>query len=158
MLLRVLPVFIVLLTCTSCDFFKLEKVQLEDVETNIDFSSVDAPPTFENCVDLIDKSAKTACFRKTMHAYIASSLQKNIVQVAVPIEAQITVAVMITISGKVSVQHIDASDHLKKAMPSLDSLMRASVAQVPRVFPALKRGIPVATQYQIPIEIRVNKK
>ena len=159
MLLRVFSIFMVLLTCTSCDFFRLKKTSpLRVLDTVIDFSSVDTSPSFENCIDLIDKSEKTTCFRTTMHGHITTSLQSYPMQLPAAIEETITVTLLIDIYGKVSVQHIDTSDQLKEVQQVLDRAIRLSLAKIPPLFPALKRGIPVATQYQIPIEIRGNKK
>ncbi len=159
MLLRVFSIFIVLLTCTSCDFFRLKKtLPLQELDTVIDYSSVDTSPSFENCIDLIDKSAKTICFRTTMHRHITTSLQSYPMQLVASIEETITVTLLIDIYGKVSVQHIDTSDQLKEVQQVLDFAIHESVDDIPLLFPALKRGIPVASQYQIPIQIRGNKK
>lgn len=159
MLLRVFSIFIVLLTCTSCDFFRLKKkAPLQELDTLIDYSSVDTSPAFENCVDLIDKAAKTACFRTTMHRYITTGLQSYPMQLPASIEETITVTLLIDIYGKVSVQHVEITEQSKAVRQVLDRAIRFSLAKVPPLFPALKRGIPVSAQYQIPIEIRGNKK
>ena len=93
-----------------------------------------------------------------MHTYISSSLRGHTFKARAPIEEVITVTVLIDVSGEVTVKYIDGSDQLKRTLETLDRVIHESVAEVPRLFPALKRGIPVAAQYQIPIEIRVNKK
>ena len=159
MLLRIFSLFLVLLTCTSCDFFKLKKpLQLQELDTSIDFSSVDASPTFENCVDFIDKTAKSNCFRITISTRLSKSLASYGFEVLHPIEEQIQVVLLIDAQGKITVKRIVSSDAVRASIQKLDSFIVLSVANLPTLFPALKRGIPVATQYQIPIEIRLNEK
>ncbi len=156
MRLRILSLFLLVLVGTSCEFFNLKKKsELQQVDTIIDFSSVDSAPTFESCKSFIDKEAKNNCFRNTIYTYISKSLSKHVFEVRKPIEEVIKVEVLIDSKGKASVQRIISSEVIKGAIQSLDSLVKVSVANLPKLFPATKRGIPVTTQYQIPIQIRV---
>ncbi len=154
---RVLSLFLIILIGTSCEFFNLkDKSQLQEIDTIIDFSSVDVFPTFDVCKSYIDKEKKTACFRETIHQHISKSLAKNKIEVKKPVNEVLNVEVLISNKGIVSVQKIIASDVLKTEIPTIDSLITASLQNLPKLFPATKRGIPVATQYKIPIQINVN--
>ena len=73
-----------------------------------------------------------------------------------PIDETIQVSVLINNKGDVSIQKISSSEMLKKEFPAIDSLITISLQDLPKLFPATKRGIPVTTQYQIPIQIQVN--
>ena len=157
MRLRILSLFLLILVGTSCEFFNLKKkAQLQEVDTIIDFSSVDAAPTFEACKSFIDKAAKNNCFRNTIYSHISKSLATYTFEVRKPLEEMIKVEVLIDSKGKATVQRIISSQLIKESIQSLDSLVKVSVANLPKLLPALKRGIPVTTQYQIPIQIRVN--
>ena len=154
---RVLSLFLIILIGTSCEFFNLkDKSQLQEIDTIIDFSSVDVFPTFDVCKSYIDKEKKTACFRETIHQHISKSLAKNKIEVKKPVNEVLNVEVLISNKGIVSVQKIIASDVLKTEIPAIDSLITASLQNLPKLFPATKRGIPVTTQYKIPIQINVN--
>ena len=154
---RVLSLFLIILIGTSCEFFNLkDKSQLQEIDTIIDFSSVDVFPTFDVCKSYIDKEKKTACFRETIHQHISKSLAKNKIEVKKPVNEVLNVEVLISNKGIVSVQKIITSDVLKTEIPAIDSLITASLQNLPKLFPATKRGIPVATQYKIPIQINVN--
>ena len=156
---RVISLFLLILVGTSCEYFNLnKKSHLQEVDTIIDFSSVDVYPTFEACKSYIDKTKKTNCFRNTIHKHISESLAKHKLEVKKPVNETIQVAVLITNKGKVSVQKITSSAILKKEIPTIDSLITLSLEDLPKLFPATKRGIPVTTQYLIPIQINVNKK
>lgn len=154
---RVLSLFIIILIGTSCEFFSLtKKTQLQEIDTIIDFSSVDVFPTFDACKNFIDKEKKTNCFKKTIHQHISKNLEKHKIEVKNPVNETVKVEVLINNKGTVSIQRIIASDVLKKEIPAIDSLITASLQNLPKLFPAIKRGIPVTTQYQIPIQIKVN--
>lgn len=154
---RVISLLFLVIISTSCKYFSLNnKLQLQEVDTIIDFSSVDVFPTFEGCKNFIDKAKKTDCFRNTIHKHISESLAKNDIEVKNPVKETIDVVVLINNKGKVAIKKITTSAILKKEIPAIDSLITASLQSLPALLPATKRGIPVATQYQIPIQINVN--
>ena len=154
---RVISLFLIILIGTSCEFFNLKKKsQLQEVDTIIDFSSVDSSPTFKICKEFIDKEQKSNCFRNTIYTHISKSLAKHNFEVRKSIDEVIKVEVLIDRKGNTTVQRIISSDLIKESIKSLDSLVKVSVANLPKLFPATKRGIPVTTQYQIPIQISVN--
>tara|TARA_R110002073_G_scaffold113603_1_gene250619 strand:- start:7868 stop:8341 length:474 start_codon:yes stop_codon:yes gene_type:complete len=153
---RVISLFLIILVGASCEFFNLKKKsQLQEVDTIIDFSSVDVSPTFIVCKSFIDKEKKTDCFRNTIHKHISESLAKHQLEVKNSVNEMIKVVVLISNKGVVSVQKIMASEILRNEIPTIDSLITVSLQDLPKLFPATKRGIPVATQYQIPIQINV---
>jgi hypothetical protein len=135
-----------------------KKSSLQEIDTIIDFSTVDAAPTFEACKDFIDKEKKNDCFRNTIYSHVSASLLKHSFEVRKPINEVIKVDLIIDSKGNATVLRIISSSSVKETLHNLDSLINGSVASLPTLFPAIKRGIPVTTQYQIPIQIRVNKK
>ncbi len=154
---RIVSLLFLIIVSTSCEYFNFnKKSQLQEVDTIIDFSSVDVFPTFEACKNFIDKAKITDCFRTTIHKHISESLAKHQLEVRNPIDETIQVSVLINNKGVVSIQKISSSEMLKKEIPTIDSLITISLQDLPKLFPATKRGIPVTTQYQIPIQIHVN--
>src|SRR5690606_26336094 len=132
-----------------------KKINLQELDTVIDFSSVDVSPSFKVCDSIIDKKAKTDCFRNTIHQEIFNNLSKQKISAKNPISEIIQVQLEIDNKGNVSLKMIEASLLLQEAIPNLDSLITQSLLQLPTLFPAIKRGIPVTTQYQLPIQIDV---
>ena len=156
MRIRVISLLLLIIVCGSCEFFSLKKKShLQVVDTIIDFSTVDIAPSFDDCKNFVDKEKKSNCFRNTIYNHISSSLAKHTFEVRKPIEEVINVVVTIDRKGSATVNQIASSALIKKTLPSLDSLVKLSVVSLPKMFPAIKRGIPVTTQYQIPIQIRV---
>ena len=156
MRIRVISLFLFILASTSCDFFSFQKKSgMQEVDTIIDFSTVDVAPSFDDCKSYVEKEKKSNCFRNTIYKHISTSLAKHNFEVRNPIEEVINVSVTIDSRGNATVHQIVSSALIKKTLPNLDSLVKRSVASLPKMFPAIKRGIPVTTQYQIPIQISV---
>ena len=148
--------FLLILICTSCEFFTFKKTShLKDVDTIINFSTVDAAPTFLVCKDLIEVKAKNNCFRNTLHKELSKSFANYKIEVRKPINEEIFVDITIDSKGVPSVKKITLSQLIKDTIKNIDSLVSESVADLPKLFPATKRGIPVTTQYQIPIRIHI---
>ena len=154
---RAFSLFLLIIVATSCEYFNLNKnSQLIEVDTIIDFSSVDVSPSFAVCDSIIEKKAKTNCFRTNIHKHVSESLAKHHIEVKQPIDEAILVEVLISKKGLVTVNAIKSSELVKSVIPNLDSIIEVSLKSLPSLFPATKKGILVTTQYQIPIQIVVN--
>ena len=158
MFLRVLSFLIMLVFITSCDLFCPPKDKnTSDLDTIVDFSSVDTFPSFKTCDAIIDKQEKMDCFRTTIHQKIGAELQQHSFAVKDSINEIVYVDVIINSEGIFSLDTIQASENLKKELPELDSLLKASVEKLPKIYPANKRGIPVTTKYRLPIRIQLKE-
>ncbi len=156
MQLRFASFCLLMLLCTSCEFFSFKKKsQLQEVDTIINYSAVDVSPKFDACKKLIDQEAISNCFRTRIYNFLSQSLTQHKIEVRKPIDEEVKVEVIIDRKGNVSVKRIIASDLVKETIQNFDSLVTISVAKLPKLSPAIKRGIPVTTQYQIPIRIQV---
>ena len=146
----------IVLSFTSCDYFSFEKNEnLDKIDTDIDFTSVDFSPSFKVCDTLIDKSKKTNCFRKTMRQEIYKSLEKYSIKLKHPIDETIEVVITIQSNKEVKLSAIKVSDSLLREIPRLQEMIEKSIEALPDIYPAIKRGIPVTTAYTIPIKIKV---
>ena len=122
---------------------------------DVDYTSVDVSPSFKVCDSLIDKDEKSSCFRSTIREEIASNLAKQSIQVAQSVDETIEVAITIQSSKEVKLTSIKSSDSLLVILPSLKDILKKSVEELPAIYPAIKRGIPVTTQYKLPIRIKL---
>ena len=158
MVLRVLTFLFLLLFITSCDKLPFSKNKNSKVlDTIVDFSSVDTFPSFKTCDSLIDKTAKSDCFRATIHQKIGEELQKHQLAIKDSIDEIIYVDLLISADGMFTLEAIQSSDTIKQELPELDSLLKVSVKKLPTIHPANKRGIPVATKYRLPIRIQLQE-
>ena len=154
--MRFLLVSIIVLSFISCDYFSFEKNKnLEKIDMDVDFTSVDFSPSFKVCDTLINKLKKTDCFRTTMHQEIYNSLTKNSIKLKNSIDETVLVVITIQSDKQVMLVSLKASDSLLKYIPTLKKMIKKSIADLPDVYPAIKRGIPVTTQYKLPIRIKL---
>lgn len=151
--MRVLIFLVLLVFCASCQFFSIEKGRDKiALDTIINFTKVDVSPSFLVCKDKIDE-AKINCFRETIHLKIAENLALHQIKIKDSINEIVQVKLVISSEGRIKLQQIDFSKKIQEEIPKLDSLLKVSIHNLPKIYPAIKRGIPVTTQYNLPINI-----
>lgn len=152
--MRIFSFLLLILFIASCDKFSLsKKEELQKIDTIVDFTSVDFSPSFKICDSLIDKAKKANCFRKTLHQKIRVELQNHSFTVKDSINETVLVNVLINTKGKIILEKIKSSQKIKDQLSELDSILKICVNNLPVIYPAIKRGIPVTTKYQLPIKI-----
>ena len=158
MIFRVFPFLLFLFFCTSCDQLPFTKrIDTNPIDTIIDFSSVDTFPSFKNCDSIVDKTVKSDCFRKTIHFKIRKELQQYSFTIKGSISETVFVNLLINSEGKVILDEIQSSQNCKLQLPELDSLLLLSIQNLPVIYPAIKRGIPITTKYRLPIIIELKE-
>ena len=156
--MRVFSLLLLMIIFTSCDklpFIKKEPIQV--IDTIVDYTAVDTFPSFKECDSIIDNTKKATCFRYTIHHKIGEELQKQKLAIKDSIDETVLVDLLINTDGKIIFEKLQASENITKELPELDSLLRVSVANLPTVFPAIKKRYKVATKYQLPIRIYLKK-
>jgi len=103
---------------------------------------------------LISKAEKVDCFRNTMH----QEMQKNLINQPIGLEPLtdeiITVVITIQTDRQVKLESLIISDKLRRQIPALRAIIEKSIADLPAIRPAIKRSIPVTTEYKIPIRFK----
>lgn len=158
MILRVFSFLILLMFCISCENFPFSKKQQKPVsDTIINFNEVDFSPSFKICDSIIEKEAKSVCFRTAIHQKIGEELQKQVFMIQDSIDEIVNVSLIIDSKGKIQFEKMDASEIIKNQLPKLDILIQESIQKIPAIYPAIKRGIPVTTKYTLPIRIQLKE-
>ena len=156
MFFRVFSFLALLLFCTSCNYFSFRKERVEiSIDSIIDFSSVNSFPSFKACDSLVEDSEKETCFRKTIHQKIGKELAKHTIRVKNSIDATAMVKLQINTKGKIYFIKVESTANLQKELPQLDSILKVSIAKLPNLYPAIKRGVPITTEYSLPIRIKL---
>ncbi|PQB07930.1 hypothetical protein BST83_12810 [Polaribacter filamentus] len=154
MIFRAFIFFVLVVFCVSCDKFSFSKNKdLQDLDTIVDFTSVDFSPSFKICDAIIDKDEIAICFRNTIHQKIGAELQQHSLTIKDSIDELIYVDVLINSKGEIIFDETSTSENIKEQLPKLDSILKESVKNLPKIHPAIKRGIPVTTKYRLPIRI-----
>jgi len=158
MLLRFFSFLVLIVFITSCDKLSFSKKNNKQaIDTVVDYSSVDKYPSFKLCDSIIDKEKKADCFRTTIHQKIGEKLLDYKLTAKDSINEVVIVNLRINAKGEFQLEAVEWSENIKNQIPKLDSLLRETILNLPNVVPANKRGIPVATQYRLPIQISLKE-
>ncbi|MGB2128246.1 MAG: hypothetical protein ACPHXR_02095 [Flavicella sp.] len=120
-------------------------------------SSVDVYPAFQICDSLIDSKAVNACFENQFHYFISKDLSTQLFSTTEDIEDTIKVKIIIDAYGKTELIGINTPSLIKKTLPIIDSVINKSFQNIPRLRPALKRGVPVSVLFNVPIVVKTNE-
>lgn len=153
---RIFSFLVLLLFCTSCNYFSFRKERIEiPIDSIVDFSSVDVFPSFKVCDSLMEVTEKESCFRNTIHQKIGEELAKHTIKVKNAIDETVMVKLQISEKGKIHFIKTESTVNIQKALPQLDSILQLSIANFSNIYPAIKRGIPITTEYSLPIRIKL---
>lgn len=159
-MLRLLIAIIFVFLFTSCDFFSSKKTVDKNssmvLDTIIDYSSIDVYPMFSNCEGINGRDVQEECFGNELVLQLEDIILFEDVKGPTATYDTVFVDLLIARDNRIKVARIISSTVLKEKIPNLDSVLIASVNQLSSItHPAIKRGIPVRSQFQLPILIRV---
>lgn len=147
--------FLVSLCCfalVSCEFFKKKELPQDVVvDTIVDYKAVDVFPLFPSCDSIPSQEKQRICSQIKLSESLYASLSKANIITSRKVNDTILISLKIDNNGLVSLKEIIASEFIQKQIPSLDSLIVEGVQKLPQLSPAIKRGIPVTTEFQLPI-------
>ena len=154
MLQRTFSLFFCGILLISCEFFQKKKLSKDfTIDTIINFKSVDVFPLFPDCDSVFSQKKQRICSQIKLSEHIYSSLSSFKITTTKKINDTIYVELLINKKGKVLLTNIVASEFINNQIPKLDSLLKAGVLNLPKLKPAIKRGIPVSTALSLPIII-----
>lgn len=152
-------VLLFVVTFVSCDYWPYQKKeQLQELDTIVDYTSVDTPPLFAACQETIERSVQLTCFQTTFSEKLTKLLiqSSNELQVSFNIDKTIIVEILISNKGNIQFQKIDGLNKLLlEELPKIEKVIKEAIDSMPKIQPAIKRGIPVATTYKIPVRIKL---
>lgn len=141
--------------CKQFDNTVPDKEQLLQKELHaINWSEVDELPSVSACDSIADKTLRSQCFTEFLSSTIQQMISIDTLAVLYP---QIdTVKVKITVFADSTVTFEPELDADVVYDPKkIDSIIKDRLANFPKVNPALKRGIPVKTQFVLPVILHV---
>ncbi len=153
-------IFSFIIFLSSCNYFEKKKVYSDDIVEEelqtINWKDVDQYPSFDACENLSNTLNKKQCFEKTLRDCVNNYLSKQNIVVTEDIEDTILLKININHSGKLSIKSININDEIKLQIPKIDSLLRHSFDSLPKIYPAIKRGQQVETEFVLPIVVKIN--
>jgi hypothetical protein len=153
--MRKLLLVLVLCGFTSCNLFesKDKKTQklVEKELSQIDWSDVDDYPLFSDCDETVSKTLQKRCFEEKILLHLSADLKEFQLTSDEEVEDVIFLDFVVGNNGVISVETIDKKEILGSQMTEFNSRVKRSLKSLPRIEPALKRGIPVRAKFRIPI-------
>jgi hypothetical protein len=159
---KIIPIlFLLTLSCYSCQYFNSQVPSQEDLLQKelkaINWNQVDELPSFSSCDSVVDKTQKKQCFFDYLRLLIQQKLSTDTLSVVYP---QLdTINVKVTVLADATLQfEPKITDTLSYNATKIDSILKARLVDFPKVNPAIKRGIPVKTQFVLPVILNVENK
>lgn len=153
-------VFLLLIMFTSCDYFNVKKtsseaILKEELQT-FNWNEVDEYPSFSVCDSSETKQQRKQCFETVLTTHITSFLQKDTIVVTKDIKDTIILQLQISEKGILSLVKVNVDSTTSQEIPNIKELLIKTLDSLPKIFPAVKRGQQVTTEFKLPIIIHVN--
>lgn len=153
--------FLLLSLLASCQYFDKQvpsKDELLEKELKaIDWNQVDELPSVAACDSVADKAQRRQCFFEYLMLNIQQRLDSDTLAVLYPQLDTIEVKVSVLPDSKVTFEP-RINDTTAYNTKAIDSILQHRLAGFPLIKPALKRGIPVKTQFTLPVILNVEKR
>lgn len=133
-----------------------EELLFQEELNKIDWTQVDAYPSVDQCDSLLDEAERRACFFEFISTYIQSKLETDTLVSAFPTIDTLEVLVTVFPDSKITIEPSHTSDSLRFNAEKLDSILKIRLQDFPAINPALKRGVPVKTQFILPVILKVD--
>lgn len=157
--LRQFYFLLLFLFLSSCKYFDKqvpsEKDLLQKELKAINWKEVDQFPSFIDCEKIENKTLSQQCFFELMTLLIQEKLSTDTLPILYPELDTISVKVTIYPNSSLKFEPQFPKDSLAYDKIKIDSILKARLIDFPKINPAIKRGIPVKTQFILPVILRV---
>ncbi len=155
----ILIVFLLPLFFNSCKYFDKqvpsEKELLEKELKAINWNEVDEFPSVVDCEKIENKTLRQQCFFEYMTQLIQQKLSIDTLSVLYPELDTIEVKVTIFPNATMQFEPQFPKDSVAYDRIKIDSILKSRLVDFPKINPAIKRGIPVKTQFILPVILKV---
>ncbi len=145
---------------TSCNYFNVKKTSseeiLKDELQSFNWNDVDVFPTFAECDSSSTIAIRKECFEVTLTNHVLTHLLKEKLIVSHDISDTIFIDFRLNEKGKISILDIQIDEKTTDVLPKIKEHIESSIDSLPEIFPAIKRGQNVTTQFKLPIIIKAD--
>jgi hypothetical protein len=156
----VLVVSFIFLFC-SCQFFEksvpTEDELLEQRLKEINWKEVTEYPSIAHCDSILDKEQKKQCFFENLTFLIQEKLNDHSEVLHPKITDTIQVKVTVYPDSRITFEPQTSAEDLPYSKEIIDSLLQARLIDLPKIEPAQKEGIPVKTEFILPVLLHSDK-
>jgi hypothetical protein len=150
---------LVFILFNSCQYFDKqvpsEKELLQKELKSINWKEVDEYPSVVDCEKIEDKKQRQQCFFEVLTQLIQEKLSIDTLSVLYPELDTIEVKVTVFPNATMQFEPQFPKDSVAYDRIKIDSILQARLVDFPKVNPAIKRGIPVKTQFILPVILKV---
>ncbi|WP_149276586.1 hypothetical protein [Pareuzebyella sediminis] len=129
---------------------KTQELVLEEIQA-IDWDDVDQYPLFDDCEEIVTKEERKKCFMETLLTHFSMSLQEAGFELQEEVKDTILVDFIMEDNGSITLMNIHNDEKINAQLPNFRDQIEKCLQNMPRIAPALKRGIPVSAKFRIPI-------
>ena len=156
-LLKYISSIFLVLVAASCQYFEKkvpnENELLQNELKQVNWNQVDDYPSVENCEQLSNKKQQKQCFFDFLSQSISSRLNLDSIKIKYPQLDTLKIEVTVFASSKTKLKTLTVVDSAFDAT-SLDAYLNSQMADLPKISPAIKRGVPVKTMFVLPLKLR----
>lgn len=151
--------FIVFILFNSCQYFDKqvpsEKELLQKELKAINWKEVDEYPSMVDCDKIEDKKQRQQCFFEVLTQLIQEKLCNDTLAMLYPELDTIEVKVTVFPNATMQFEPQFPKDSVAYDKIKIDSILKARLVDFPKINPAIKRGLPVKTQFILPVILKV---
>ena len=152
-------VVLLLLLLGSCQYFDRkvpdEEELLQKRLEQIDWDEVSSYPSIGECDSVLDKEQQKECFFSSMTRLVQERLDVDTLSMLYPEADTIEVKVTVYPDATLKFEPQFPNDTVAYDRTRIDSLLRSRLSDFPPVEPAQKEGVPVTSQFILPVILNV---
>ncbi|MCG9791636.1 hypothetical protein [Flavobacterium algicola] len=157
--MKYFALFLVILFFNSCQYFDksaaTEKELLQKELKSINWKEVDEYPSFVDCNQIEGKTERQQCFFQFLTELIQEKIRIDTLSTMYPELDTIEVKVTIFPNSRIQFEPLFPKDSVAYDRVKIDSILKRRLVGFPKVSPAIKRGIPVKTQFVLPVILKI---
>lgn len=150
--------FLVFILFNSCQYFDKqvpsEKELLQKELKSINWDEVDEYPSVADCEKIEDKKQRQQCFFEVLTQLIQEKLRADTLFVLYPELDTISLKVTVFPNSTIKFEPQFKKDTIAYDTIKVDSILRVRLVDFPKVNPAIKRGIPVKTEFILSVIVK----
>jgi len=143
----------------SCNYFETKKRSSQEIADeelkSINWNDVDKYPSFAICDDFTDKIKRKQCFETTVLRHVNDYLSKQHIVVSQDVSDTIKIKLQVDKKGRIEPLSIKVAAVTRENIPEIDSLLKASISSLPKIYPAIKRNQQVTTEFILPVVVSI---
>lgn len=154
--LAILSLPLLLASCQYIDKVPSKDKLLEEELKTINWKEVDQLPSVAECDSLTDSAQQQACFFSYLTREVQTKLEPETLSAMYPELDTIEVKVTVFPDSTLKFEPLFHKEPVVYDTIQIDSILHARLVDFPKINPATKRGIPVKSQFLLPVILKMN--